>query len=261
MHPIFELTKDRSAINGRYMFEFLGKSEQAVVPVLQRYRSGEYRIIGTAFFFLEPSLFLTASHMFEGRDINVDDDFYVVLAGDDEPVRIAKRFLHENTDIAILVLDDLATPRLQDINPLAVMDSPLVKGEVVAIFGFSHSLVDPDDAAEADDGVVFQPIRLRSKWELGGILECHPSGCRLIKGECYETSILAEGRDSGAPMFNSCGFVTGVLSLSGSYDDGLPNSLYTSILPLRDIPIDGIAIKDRWLTRDRAAICRPVSLS
>ena len=51
-------------------------------------------------------------------------------------------------------------------------------------------------------------MQIRSNWELGGVLEIHKEGRGFVKGECFETSILAEGGDSGAPMSNSNGWFT-----------------------------------------------------
>lgn len=85
------------------------------------------------------------------------------------------------------------------MNPLAVMNSPLIQSEIVALFGFSHSDINPLNTQEQPNGDIYQSMRIRSKWELGGILEVHESGCRMVNGQCFETSIHAEGRDSGAP--------------------------------------------------------------
>lgn len=76
---------------------------------------------------------------------------------------------------------------------------------------------------------------------------------QACKGQCFETSILAEGRDSGAPMFNSNGFLVGLLSTSMEFDQGLPNLVCSSILQLEEVPVDGIPIKKLWNTTHRAA--------
>lgn len=77
-----------------------------------------------------------------------------------------------------------------------------------------------------------------------------------MKGQCFETSILAEGRDSGAPMFNSNGFLIGLLSSSFDFDSGLPNSVCTSILEVADIPINVTPVKNLWCKKPRAVFCK-----
>lgn len=254
----FELTKDRSAACNKYAFEFIDNSNNAVVPVLQRYQTGEYRIIGTGSYFIRPNIFITASHVFEGDDINSDDGFYVVLEGAPQPIAMTHKFSHEEYDLAIFYLEDTAEKYLEKVNPLAVMNSPLIESEIVALFGYSHSIIDPSSTIEEENGDVNQEFRLRSKWEVGGVLNIHESGRGHVKGQCFETSVLAEGRDSGAPMFNSNGFLVGLLSTSMHFDSGLPNSICTSILQLADIPINGIPIKELWVRKPRAAYCKVI---
>ena len=165
-------------------------------------------------------------------------------------------YKYDNADLTIFVLDSNAREFLSEVNPVAVMNSPLAQNEIVALFGFSHSEVDPSNAEETANGDVYQTMRFRSKWELGGVLEVHNDGCRLVQGQCFETSILAEGRDSGAPMFNSNGFLVGLLSTSLHVESGLPNSLCSSILQLAEIPINGTPIKKLWNNTHRAAYCK-----
>lgn len=257
----FNLTRDRSAACNKYQFNFFGNSGKAVVPIFQRYQSGEYRIIGTGSYFIKPNIFITAAHIFEGYDINADDGFYVIIDGTADPIPLVQKHRHETLDLAILVLDDSGVEYLQDVNPLAVMNLPPEKSEIIAIFGYSHSIVDPEVTVTEENGDVYQNFRLRTKWEIGGVLDIHPLGTRLLKGECYETSALAEGRDSGAPMFNSNGFLAGLLSTSWEFDSGLPNSLCVSILELADIPIDGTPICKLWNKKPRAAFCKIIQES
>jgi len=255
----FDLTRDRSAVNGKYAFDFLGNSHKAVVPVLQHYQSDEYRIIGTASYFIRPNIFITAAHIFEGDDINHDDGFCIFIEGAPDPIPLVEKHIFESSDLAIIVLDSTQKNYLVDINPLAVMNLPPEKSEVVAIYGYSHSDVDPSNISEIEDGSFLQKMSFRTKWELGGVLEIHESGHRLVKGQCFETTILGEGRDSGAPMFNSNGFLVGLLSSSFTFASGLPNSICTSILQIGDIPINEKPIKELWNKKERAAICRKIA--
>lgn len=252
----FELTKDRSAVNGKYTFTFVGNSHKAVVPVLQHRQSGEYRIIGTGFYLIRPNIFITAAHIFKGNDINDDDSFSVLLEDAPDPIPLTHKYNHESLDIAFFILDSTSLDYLEDVNPLAVMNMLPTKNEVVAIFGYSHSDVDPMNKCEIDDGEAMQNTILRSKWELGGVLGIHDSGRGFVKGQCFETSVLAEGRDSGAPMFNGNGFVIGLLSRSFKFESGLPNSTCTSILQIGDIPIDGKPIRELWNRKHRTAFCK-----
>lgn len=259
MSPELNLTRDRSVAAKKYKFEFIGNAGKAVVPVFQRYQSGEYRIIGTASYFIKPRVFITAAHIFEGDDINEDDGFSIFIDGVEEPVPLVEKHRHETLDIAIIVADEEAEKYLEDVNPLAVMNLPPEEHEIVAVFGYSHSIVDPANTFTMENGDVVQNMQLRSKWEVGGVLGIHNEGHRMIKGQCFETSVLAEGRDSGAPMFNSNGFLTGLLSTSWYFEEGLPNSLCVSVLELAEIPINGKPIKKLWTKEPRAAYCQMVN--
>lgn len=259
MNHKFNLTRDRSVAGKKYEFDFIDNARKAIVPIFQRYQSGEYRIIGTGSYFIEPHIFITAAHIFEGKDINHDDGFYIAIEGVDEPVPLVEKHVHEYLDLAILVLDESGITPLQDVNPLAVMNLPPEIGEVVAIFEYSHSIVEPENTHLDKNGNTLQEIKLRSKWEVGGVQHIHDKGTRLLKGQCFETTVLAEGRDSGAPMFNSNGFLVGLLSMSYTFESGLPNSLCVSILEIADIPIHGKPICELWTTKPRAAFCRKIS--
>lgn len=251
----FRLTRERSLASSNYEFEFIGNSRHAVVPVLQRYEAG-YRIIGTGSYFIKPNIFITAAHIFEGDDIRPNDSFFIISEGSlDYPLEIIEIHKHETLDLAFMILEQKGEKYFEQINPLAVMNLPPLQNEIVAVFGYSHSIVDPNNAIEVE-GEVMQPMRLRCKWELGGVLEIQNTGTRLLNGQCFETSVLAEGRDSGAPMFNSNGFLVGLLSTSWDFEDGLPNSLCASILELADIPINGVPVKELWNKKPRAAYCR-----
>jgi len=252
----FNLTRDRSKANSKYKFSFIGNSQKAIAPVLKKYKSGEFRIIGTCSYFIRPNLFITAAHIFEGDDINDDDGFYIILDGTMEPLQITQIHKYESADLAIFLLDSNVQEYLEDVNPVAVMNLLPEQSEIVALFGFSHSDVDPSNTEEIANGDIYQKMHLRSKWELGGVLEVHTNGCRLVKGQCFESSILAEGRDSGAPMFNSNGFLVGLLSTSLEFESGLPNSVCSSILQLADISINGMPIKKLWNSTHRAAYCK-----
>ena len=46
MNEIFNLSRDRSTVNAKYKFNFIGNSQKAIAPVLQRYSSGEYNLVG-----------------------------------------------------------------------------------------------------------------------------------------------------------------------------------------------------------------------
>lgn len=251
----FRLTRDRSIACTKYGFEFISNSRLAIVPILQRYQKG-YRLIGTGSYFICPNIFITAAHLFDGNDINENDTFYILSERFlDYPFEIIEVHRHEILDLAFLILEPEGEKFFNGINPLAVMNLPPLKHEIVGVFGFSHSIVVPDDTIEENE-VVYQNMRIRSKWEVGGVLEVHCSGRGMVKGQCFETSILAEGRDSGAPMFNSNGFLVGLLSASFDFESGLPNSVCSSILELADIPINGTPIKNLWCKKPRAAFCK-----
>lgn len=250
----FDIAKDRSAVNGMYQFSFVGDAIKAIVPVLQC-RHGRYRLVGTATYFGAPDWFITAGHIFQGKDIDKSDDFAVHFDGTAEPARFDQVFLLSDTDIAICRLGGRLPGVVEHLTPFAVMNLSPEVHEIVATFGFAHSLVKPDEVYETR-GERFQSLLFRSKWELGGVLAIHPTGRGALKSEIYETSMLAEGRDSGAPVFNSNGFLIGVISSSFTFEDGLPNSSVSSIRDIGGKKLDGLAVDDIWYKGQRLVSCR-----
>lgn len=256
----FRLTHNRSLTNKKYKFEFLGNSEKAIVPVLQRYNTEEYNLIGTASYFIAPNIFITAAHIFVGRGINQSDTFHILLNDMEETIPIITRTeINSDLDIVLFEIDQHFIHCLNGLNPLGTKMMPPYKGEVVGSLGFSHTIVDPDNIFISTQGDQ-QLMKIRSKWELGGVLEIHNQGCRQVRGECYETSVLAEGRDSGAPLFNSSGFFIGLLSTSLGHDDEqLPNSIYASILQIADDNYKDGTYKDYWYSNTRSSVCRQIT--
>lgn len=251
----FNFTRERSTANNKYEFKFFGNSRHAIVPVLQRYQKG-YRLIGTGSYFIPPNIFITAAHLFDGDDIKPNDSFYIFSEKSlDWPLEITEIHRHETLDLAFLIVENEGEQFFKEVNPLAVMNLPPQKHEIVGVFGFSHSIIDHENTIKQNGGVL-QNMQIRSKWEVGGVLEIHGSGRGMVKGQCFETSVFAEGRDSGAPMFNSNGFLLGLLSTSFNFESGLPNSICVSILELAEIPINGTPIKNLWFKKPRAAFCK-----
>ena len=64
------------------------------------------------------------------------------------------------------------------------------------------------------------------------------------KGPLLTSSILAVGRASGGPVFNSNGFVMGVNSKSFAEAKGLLHSTTSSIREIEEILIDGITVSE-----------------
>ena len=127
---------------------------------------------------------------------------------------------------------------------------PIIHGdrtEVLASFVCSHTLVhnpEPDLTGEFD-GDDTQRINFRTHWEKGYVEEVFPDGLRDVKGRCFTSSIFVEGRASGAPVFNSVGFVVGLNSKGIAPEDGLPYSTITSIHGLLDIKIDDSTVAEK----------------
>lgn len=251
----FDLTRDRSAVSGKYEFSFIGNAQKAIVPVLQ-YRSGRYRIIGTASYFGEPNWLITAQHIFRGDDIADTDGFAVYFDGTSEPMRLDAKYDLQGTDVTLCRLEGGVPPSIGDVTPFRVMNLAPEVHEVVAAFGYSHSSVNPNEVFEDEDGELLQSLRFRAKWELGGVLAIHPEGRGHVKSECFETSILAEGRDSGAPIFNSNGFLVGILSSSFEFESGLPNSTFTSIVRIGGFNLGDATVSDIWYKGQRSVYCK-----
>lgn len=253
----FKIKVDRSTVHGQYNFKFANNANNAnnaIVPVLQRVGKG-YRLIGTASFLIKPNIFVTVAHLFQGEDISIGDSFFILSHDSpDYPLEIKAIHNDVNTDISIfeLVLEE-ANQFFQKVQPIGVMNLEPEIGEIVGVFGCSHSEVNPDNIIEVESETI-QPLIIKTKWEVGQILNISQSGLRLVKGQCYETSVHAEGRDSGAPLFNGSGFMVGLLSTSLDVDSGLPNSICTSILPLGRVELNGTPINEMW-SKTRIATC------
>ncbi len=254
---VFDLTKDRSAVNSKYRFEFIGSQSSAVVPVLQHLvGDGGYNLIGTASYICEPNIFITAKHIFEGDDIHDDDRFQVVL-GEENFFYSIVNYPIEGTDISLFTVEN-AMSILSTLKPFRILNGEVARHEVVGCFGYSHSEVYPEDIFLDGDGEPTQPMRFRTKWELGGVLEHHSEGRGHTKGKCFETSVLVEGRDSGGPLFVN-GLLVGVASSSFTFDGGLPNSVFSSVENILHHEFDGQEICNLVRENTGSVICRPIN--
>ena len=72
--------------------------------------------------------------------------------------------------------------------------------------------------------------------------------------------MLVEGRASGAPLFNSNGFVIGLNSRSFAGDEGLPHSTASSITSIDDLVIDGRSVRDRRRAEGGHETYRPIAV-
>jgi hypothetical protein len=150
------------------------------------------------------------------------------------------------------MVDPAVERNLQDVSPLIIMKLPSEEQEIVAVSCFPDSIVDPANTFTMTNEDVMQNMQTGSRREVGGVPGIHNEGHRLLKVDCFETSILAEGRDSGAPMFSSNGFLVGLVSTSWQFEEGLPNSLCVSVLELADTPIGGKPVRELWTRKPKA---------
>lgn len=231
-----QLTRQRSVASSRYDFSFIGNNDRSVFPILHQPKHGRPMLKGTGFFALPGGLFLTAKHVFEGNEISCDDAFDLIVDCDGtiDQLPIKEIHLHETLDIAIGLVE---LPTQASIVPF-MHDDPILSeqgAEPLAAPVFAQTLVrvlKPFDQSQV-------LLTRRYHWEKGYVEEIHSDGLRYVSGRCYLTSILAEGRSSGAPVFNSNGFVIGLVNTGMAPVESCPFSTVTAISEALRIPIDG----------------------
>jgi len=251
------LTKDRSTSNSKYKFSFIGNGSNSVVPVLQRWKSGKYRLIGTGFMVASPNVFVTAKHIFKGNDINVGDDrFYIVDEEAECPAPISDVLLHDDRDGAIFTVNFSAIGLSPDLTPVAIKCLPPDTDEIIGSFVYANSFVDPSIGIfENKDSSVDQYCKNRSHWEVGGVKEVFGGGRGFVKGQCFSSSLLIESRASGGPVFNSKGFVIGINSRAFKFDGGLPDSTILYIEEIAKLEVNGTCLDQLWNTINTNVVC------
>lgn len=88
-------------------------------------------------------------------------------------------------------------------------------------------------------------------------MDQQPYGRGHTSGKCIETSVLVEGRDSGGPLIVN-GFLVGIASFSCTFDDGLPNSIFSSIENTLNCEIDGERLADKVKESSGSVMCKPI---
>jgi len=250
----------RSLAVTRHRFIFFDANHQAVFPIVKKETAGAISLYGTGFFVAPGGVFASAKHVFEGADIHESESFHILQEAADhvEPRRI--------TEVVVDAASDLAVGRLDpahgecvfcEAHPVVgIMELDPEIHEVVGSYTFSHTLIDqPEDIGVEQKVGAGQRVLYRAHWEVGTAEAIHPNGLGFVKGCCFSSSILVEGRASGGPVFNSNGFVVGVNSRSFTKTGGLPHSTASSIKRLYDIEIGGRSIRNwrRGVKNDRIA--------
>ena len=233
-----QLTRSRSVVNGRFSFSFAADFDRTIFPIIHQPRGGRPRLIGAGFFILPWGLFVTAGHLFEGNDIADDDAFDALVdlgGGNLRQIPIEEIHRSEERDVAFGIVSmesDAPIVPVMQLPPIVTEGGAEPIGAPV----FAHTLVQELRPLSPDE-VLFQR---RYHWELGYAEEIHEHGRGFVRGRCFSTNIFAEGRSSGSPVFNSNGFVVGLVSMGLTPPDGqLPYSVITSIQEALDVPVNG----------------------
>lgn len=210
--------------------------ERSIFPIVQQQKNGRPKLIGSGFFILPWGLFVTAKHIFEGKDIDEEDAFdaFVTVDGALVQLPIEEINLSSDRDIAFGVIQMQSAASIVSV----MQDDPIVSehgNEVLGALVFAQTLIHEKIPFDPDE-VIFN---VRSLWEKGYVEDIHPDGLRYVPGRCYSTSLFAEGRSSGSPVFNSNGFVIGLIS-TGIAPSGLcPFSTITAISEVLSFPVNG----------------------
>lgn len=247
VEPLLQRTRQRAPANSMYDFGFRGVGERTVFPIIQHAAGGVLRLIGTGFFIAAGGIFVTAKHVFEGPDISDTDQFDVLQICENQIAQRLITHLHFHPEfdlvVGILAPSECDCPSCDEHPVVSVMSlDPIVSdlgNEVLASYVFAHTLVH-----DQDDDPLTRLINHRGHWEKGHAEEIFPTGDGRVRGPCFSSSIFAEGRASGAPVFNSNGFVIGVNSRGLAPVDGLPYSTASSIRGALTMQIDGRTIAE-----------------
>lgn len=242
-------TRQRSLAANRHEFEFIGNNQRAVFPIVKRDDAGTIEMYGTGFFVAPGGIFASARHIFEGGDVLRTDSFEILQEGEDHvyPRTITEVVIDETSDLAVGRLEppheDCQSCEKHPVVGIMYLDPEIY--EVIGSFIFSHTLVDQPEYIETKNGSeLVQRVRFRSHWEVGLAEEIYPNGLGFAQGHCFGTSIFSEGGASGGPVFNSNGFVIGIISRSFAEPEGLPHSTCTGIKRIYEIELGGKFIAD-----------------
>jgi len=247
VEPLLQRTRQRARANSMYEFDFRGVGERAVFPIIHHAADGVMRLIGTGFFIAAGGIFLTAKHVFEGPDISNTDHFDALQVCENQIAQRLITHLHSHPEFDLVVgrlaPSEIDCPSCDEHPVVSVMSlDPIVSeqgNEVVASYVFAHTLVH-----DQDDEPLTRLITHRGHWEKGHVEEIFPAGDGRVTGPCFSSSIFTEGRASGAPVFNSNGFVIGINSRGFAEVDGLPYSTASSIRGALAMRVDGRTIAE-----------------
>ncbi len=257
-------TRHRSPAASRHTFQFVGGGHRAVFPIIVRSPNHIIELVGTGCFVAADGVIATARHIFEVRQEPDGGRFEIVQEGEGHLVfrHIAEVVKHGTADVAVGLLgaphDNCESCRNHPVVGIMRLDPK--PNELLGSFAFSHILIGEPETLPLDDGPdLAQRMQYRSHWELGLSETVYPDGLGHVKGRCFGTSVLVEGRASGAPLFNSNGFVIGLNSRSFSQDEGLPHSTASSITSIEDLVIDGRSVCDRRRAEGGHETYRPIA--
>lgn len=209
-----------------YHFQFLEPYQRAVVAICAFGPDGQPAQFGTGFFVADGGVLATAAHLFS--HVEQYADLFALTFHDGgrlERLRLGQPSIDSHHDVAAVRV--LPTgPELPHHPILSVMSLPPELNEIVGAFGF------PRTTFSADDEAGTHSTTMNFTYATGRILDLVNEPVPLIRGGAYIGNFALDSGGSGAPVFNSNGFVTGIYStgvVDRSVDDGGPSSSVVAV--------------------------------
>lgn len=253
----------------RHNFRFFTNGEEAIVAIIEQPQGMKrFKLAGTGFF-IAPGVVATAKHLFYDQGNETGSEFWILQkVGEEVREReIDHLIAHSDRDLALCVLSENNDANdIQVESPIVgTMEIPPDVHEVVGVFSASHTLVGSPNSVDEDSASTEQRVQFRTHWELGTIEEEDVANQirPRVDGTSYVSSVFSEGRASGAPFFNSHGFVVGVsvYGLTPAVDEEIaPYSISLDIAYVVEMEVDGTTVRDirKYLPKiDRLAFLVP----
>lgn len=214
-----------------YRFQFLQAYQRAVVAICGFNPQRRPVQFGTGFFVADGGVLATAAHLFTEVE-GFTDLFALRPGGGDrtEVLQLGQPSVDHHHDVAaVRVCSDHVEVR--DHPVLSIMSLEPELDEVVGAFGFPRTSICVDEEAGT------QTITLNFTFATGRILDLVSEPVPLIQGGAYIGNFALDGGGSGAPVFNSNGFVTAIYStgVDRSAENGGPSSSVVAVRHLFDL--------------------------